>query len=286
METTRIIKDKLFSGFVIGCGLLMLGLLFLGLFLILKKGLSSVSLDFILTPMSEGGISGGVYYQILGTFILLGATLFIVLPISFATALLRSVYLKKSSAQKALTLFLYVSNGIPSIIFGLFGFFFFVKFLGWGKSWLTGGFLLAFMILPTVALTLSEGINRVSDEYIENARALGLGTTHIILSVLIPQSFSSFMSGLLLGLARAVGETAPILFTATIFAGATIPKGVVDSPVLSLPYHIFTLTQESYHAQALNNAWASACILIGVVFLLSFLALPFRIKAYEEAKNS
>ncbi len=283
-DSIRTLKENFFTGFVFVSGLITLGFLAAALGLVTFKGFRAVSPAFLFTAMREGGVSGGILYQIAGTVILALTTLSIVLPIAWGVALLRSVYIPNTALRQGLSFFLYTLNGIPSILFGIFGFFLFVKGLGWGKSWLTGGILLAMMILPAVAMNLSEGMDRIPKDYIENARALGLSRSQLIWSVLAPQSFSSFMSGLLLGLGRAAGETAPVIFTATVFAGAFIPKGITDNPVLSLPYHIFNLAQESYQPQALQNAWGSAFVLIAMVFFFNLAQLPFRLRFHEEAE--
>src|SRR5204863_4232064 len=127
---------------------------------------------------------------------------------------------------------------------------FFMRFLGWGKSWLAGGLLLAVMILPTLALALAERIESLPGRYLEAAAGLGLSRSQIVWSVILPQSLSGLLSGTLLGLARAAGETAPILFTAAVFSGAGLPHGIRDNPVMALPYHIFVLAQDSFQAGA------------------------------------
>jgi len=104
----------------------------------------------------------------------------------------------------------------------------FVRYLDWGKSWLAGGIVLGIMIIPTIAIMIAHRISSIPRETIEAARGLGLQQGQVIRSVIIPQSASAIASGTLLGLARAAGETAPILFIATIFAGATLPKGIMD----------------------------------------------------------
>jgi phosphate transport system permease protein len=91
------------------------------------------------------------------------------------------------------------------------------------------------------------------------------------------------ITGSLLGLARAAGETAPIMFTCTIFAGATWPQGIKDSPVLTLPYHIFTLAQDSFDPAVGSKLWGAALVLLALVLLLSLIALPSRLKLHEEA---
>lgn len=284
MPFIRTTKDKFFHLFVFGAGTCTIFILLATLSLVFIKGAQSITLQFLITPMRSGGSEGGILYQFIGTIILLMTTLAIVTPLSVGTALSKSVYLKSKIGKKMITLLLHILNGVPSILFGLFGFFFFVKFLGWGKSWLTGGILLAMMIYPLVTISLSEGIDRIPKEYIENAKSLGLSQSAIIYSVILPQSISLFFSGLLLGLARAAGETAPIMFAATIFAGATVPSAIKESPVLSLPYHILNLAQESFQPQALQNAWGSAAVLVSIVIILSLCALPLRMKTHEEAK--
>jgi phosphate transport system permease protein len=181
---------------------------------------------------------------------------------------------------------LYLLNGVPSILFGLLGLVVFVLFLGWGKSWLTGGILLGIMILPTVAVALAERIQSLPRQYLEAAAGLGLSQSQIVWSVILPQSFSGWITGSLLGLARAAGETAPIMFAATIFAGATWPHGVKESPVLSLPYHIFILAQDTFDPAAGAKVWGAAVVLLLLVFSLSLIALPFRLRLHEEARHA
>jgi phosphate transport system permease protein len=120
-------------------------------------------------------------------------------------------------------------------------------------------------------------------KYVEAAAGLGLRPSQIIWSVILPQSWSGLITGSLLGVARAAGETAPIMFTATIFAGASLPHGIRESPVLSLPYHIFILAQDSFDPGVGAKLWGSALVLLILVFALSMIALPFRLRLHDEA---
>jgi len=172
---------------------------------------------------------------------------------------------------------------LPSIVFGLFGFIVFVQGCGWGKSWLVGGIVLALSMLPTVALALIDRLKAIPAKYVEAAAGLGLSRTQIIWAVLLPQSWGGLLTGLFLGLARSAGETAPIMFTATIFAGATLPRGIHDSPVLSLSYHIFILAQDSFDPAVGAKLWGAALVLLALVFTLSLAALPSRLRLHEEA---
>ncbi|PIQ87151.1 MAG: phosphate ABC transporter permease [Candidatus Omnitrophica bacterium CG11_big_fil_rev_8_21_14_0_20_45_26] len=283
---SRTLKNQLFITFSRLSGFFVLALLAGVIGVIAVKGMGAISFNFIFSPMQEGGLSGGIIFQIAGTIILITTALVISLPLATGAAIVKSIYWKDTRQAGAYQFFLYVLNGMPSILLGVFGFFFFVKFLGWGKSWLTGGILLAIMILPVAAISIAGGMERIPREYIDNARALGLSTPQIIRSVYLPQSFSSMLSGLFLGLARAVGETAPIMFTATVFAGAVWPDGIIENPVLSLPYHIFNLVQESYDPRAASNAWGSALVLMVFASVFSMLTIIFRLSAHEEARGS
>ena len=103
--------------------------------------------------------------------------------------------------------------------------------------------------------------------------------------MILPQSLGGLVTGSLLGLARAAGETAPIMFTATIFAGAHLPDGIKESPVLSLPYHIFILAQDSFDPSVGAKVWGTAVVLLALVCGLSLIALPLRLRIHEEARN-
>lgn len=249
------------------------------------RGAGALSLEFLTDSMREAGSSGGILYNILGTLILLATALAVSLPIATALALLHGVYLRSERARERLWVALAVANGIPSILFGLFGLLVFVHTLGMGKSWLTGGILLGMMMVPTVAVTLAERIRALPAKYIEAAAGLGLSTARTVRSVVLPQCTGGLVTGSLLGLARVAGETAPILFTATVFAGVTLPRGVSDSPVLTLPYHIFVLSQDSLDLDARARVWSAALVLLALVLALSLVALPARLRSHEEARH-
>lgn len=269
------------------CALLSAAALFSIVAAILFKGLPALSWRFLTEQIKLVGADGGIFYNLIGTFILISTALATAAPLAVAISLTHGVYLhRKSRIRRCLELFLHVLNGVPSILLGLFGLIVFVGFLHLGKSWLTGGILLGIMILPTVTVALMERIASIPGSYLEAAVALGLTQTQIIFSVILRQSFSGLLTGSLLGLARAAGETAPIMFTATIFAGAGFPTGIKESPVLSLPYHIFILAQDSFDPAVRTKIWATAIVLLGLVFGLSLIALPFRLKLHEEAHHA
>lgn len=275
--------DRLLA-FVCGASALFVCALLLGLVAVIwQRGSPALSWHFLTEQIRQVGAQGGIFYNLVGTTILIVSAIAICAPIAVGLALVERIFLRSAPARRALTIFLYTLNGLPSIVFGIFGFVVFVKWCGWGKSWLTGGILLAAMILPTVTIALIERIKALPRQYVEAAAGLGLSESQIIWAVILPQSWSGLLTGSLLGLARAAGETAPIMFTATIFAGATLPHGIKDNPVLSLPYHIFVLAQDSFDPSVGAKLWGAALVLLGLVLLLSLIALPSRLKMHEEA---
>ena len=265
------------------CASVAVGILVGLVAVIAQRGAPAISWTFLTEQIRLVGAAGGIFWNVIGTLLLLATALGVCLPLAVALALVERVWLRKTRARRLVRTALYTLNGVPTIVFGIFGFIVFVQWCGWGKSWLAGGFVLALGMLPTVAVALIERLHAIPVKYIEAAAALGLRESQIIWSVLLPQARGGLITGSLLALARAAGETAPIMFTATIFAGATLPHGVKDSPVLSLPYHIFILAQDSFDPAVGAKLWGAALVLLGLVFSLSLAALPSRLRAHEEA---
>jgi phosphate transport system permease protein len=165
--------------------------------------------------------------------------------------------------------------GIPPIVYGLCGLIVLVHIFSWGISLLTGMVILAVIILPMLLLNSINAIARIPTEKTEAARSLGLSDGQLIRRVWLPAAWPARMTGLLLGMARALSETAPILFTATVFSGVSWPDSLL-SPVTSLQTHIFYLAQEGANAEAVDIAWASAVILVVLVTALSITASALR----------
>jgi phosphate transport system permease protein len=258
-------------------GLLCLGIVTAVLGWIILRGAPHVDLHFFWEASRESGLAGGIRYQIAGTIILMLTTLAVAVPLSIGLALAATVYLPRGAARSALQGFLQLLNAMPSILFGIVGYLFFFHYLGWGKSWLAGGLVLGWMILPTVTISLIKSMEAIPLKQIHAAAGLGMRRGQIIRSIYLPQSVRGLFTGSFLGLARAAGETAPILFVATVFAGVSLPEGIRDSPVLALPYHIFVLAQDSLQAGAIENLWATAFVLVALVIGLSLTVLPFRL---------
>jgi phosphate transport system permease protein len=274
---TRALKNRLFYSLNYFAVALSLGVLLFLLGVILIKGIQSVNFDFLLTESSSFGAKGGILFQILGSLLLVAVAALISFPIAFGTAIFKSEYIISNSGKKMCNILIYGINGVPSIIFGIFGLIVFVNLLDTGISWFIGSIILAMMILPTITIAAYQTINGIPESYRESAYALGFTKWQVISKVLIPQGVKGAITGLLLGLARAIGETAPIMFIATAFSGIQLPSCLFE-PVVTLPTHILALAQQATNSQALANAWGSSFVLICLVLIFSISALYSRIK--------
>ena len=159
----------------------------------------------------------------------------------------------------------------------------FCQFLGIGVSWLTGSLILGTMILPTMHIAILEAIEGFPDHYQETGISLGLKPSQKINAIVIPQSVGGIVTGVLLGFARAGGETAAIMFTATAFSGVTLPKSITE-PVTTLQTHILVLAQEATNPATLANAWGASSVLLGIVFLFTLGAKSIRNRLTSEPK--
>ena len=226
--------------------------------------------------LSSGASGGGIRGQLAGTALLVVVAGVLAAPVGLGLGLVTSEYVRPAAGRglRALTLTL---GGVPSILLGLWGYWLFSVRLGWGKSWLAGAIVLAVVAVPPVAVAVAAAVAALPPGRREAALALGLRRDQLLRSVLVPQAVPGLVTGLLLGLARAAGETAPLLFTATVFSGAPVlPSGVRQSPVAALPTHIFVLAQDAADPSAMRAAWGAALALVVLAGLLVAGAVPAR----------
>jgi phosphate transport system permease protein len=257
------------------------------LWVIVTKGARAITPEFLTTGTLEAGAAGGILWQLAGTLLLVGTAAGFAAPFATALAVTKSYLLRRDGiAERALGFGLQLLNSVPSVLFGVLGLLVFTRHFGWGKSWLAGGLLLGAMIVPTAAVMLAHRIESLPREQFEAARGLGLRRGQVIRAVILPQGAAALLSGLLLGLARAAGETAPILFVAAVFSGATLPTAIKEQPVLALPYHILVLAQDSFHESARMNLWGAVLVLVTVVSLLGVLSIPLRRKFHNAADHA
>ncbi|SHG48398.1 phosphate transport system permease protein [Thermosyntropha lipolytica DSM 11003] len=234
---------------------------------IVVKGFSVLSLDFIFTPPSRAGKEGGISTTIVSTLYLVLGSLLIAVPVGVASAVYLEEYARKNSR------FAYIVNltaetlaGIPSIVFGLFGFVFFVIFLGWGWSILSGAMTMAIMILPTITRTSQEAILAVPREYRENSLALGASKWQTIRKIVLPSALPGIATGIILSIGRAVGETAALLLTAGSSLG--MPMSITD-PARTMAVHLYILAMEGI---SLERAFGTAFVIIVLILIINYAA--------------
>jgi len=220
------------------------------------------------------GLEHGLFGQIAGSLLLMFGAAVIAAPVALGLTLFTRLHLTPRR-QALVASLLHLLQGVPPIVFGLCGLILFVHLLHWGISLLAGMVILAIIILPVLALNSLHALKSIPPEQTEAARSLGLHDDQLICRVWLPAAWPGMLTGLLLGMTRAMSETAPILFTATVFSGVIWPDSLFK-PVTTLQTHIFYLAQEGANAQVVGVAWGAACVLIALILALSAAALPLR----------
>jgi phosphate transport system permease protein len=230
---------------------------------IIWHGLSHISWTFLTAPPENAGRRGGIGPILVSTSLILAVCLGVSIPIGVGTAVLLAEFTSDRSLFGRLTRrSLDVLAGVPSIVFGLFGNAFFCKTLGLGFSILSGGLTLACMVLPILIRSTEEGFRAVPPNYRLSAAALGLSRTTTLLHLLLPAAVPGLLVGLVLGVGRAIAETAALIFTSGYVD--RMPESLLDSG-RTLSIHIFDLSMNVSGGDA--NAYASALVL--VVLLLA-----------------
>ncbi len=219
---------------------------------------------------------GGILPCIVGTFLLAFGSMLIAFPLGVASA----VYLNEYGGRKPWTRYLRlgISNlaGVPSVVFGLFGLAFFVTFLGMGVSLLAGMLTLAVLTLPVIINTTEEALRQVPDAWREASLALGATRSQTIARVVLPAAVPGMLTGAILGLARAAGETAAIMFTAAVFFTPRMPDSVFSS-VMALPYHMYVLATAGTEIEKTRPLqYGTALVLLVLVLGMNLVAIIIR----------
>lgn len=261
-------------------------LLFLGIIIfdIVSKGWSSLSWEFISTSPKKAMTEGGILPAILGTVMLTLLTAVFCIPFGVACAIYLNEYAKDNLLTKTIRASIRNLSGIPSIIYGLFGLALFVQGMNLGTSMLSAGLTLGLLSLPYIITTTEEALRRIPNSMRE--AALGVGATQFesIKDVVLPEALPGILTGVVLTLSRAAGETAPILFTGVAFF-ITGKSGNINQEFMALPYHLYMLsTQHQAIEQVRPLAYGTALVLIIVVFLLSLTAFYIRHKYSKHGK--
>jgi len=243
---------------------------------ILKNGLPAISWKFLSGYPRRSGSEGGIFPAIVGTFYLVTVTIIIALPLGMAAAIYLSEYAKQDRYTRLIRLAIITLSGVPSIVFGLFGLGVFVLFLHFGASILAGSLTLASMILPTIIVSSEEALRAVPQSLREGSIALGATKWETIYKNVLPYSIPGMLTGSILGIGRAAGETAPILLTVAAFYLPRLPHSIFDQ-VMALPYHLYVLATQLPDVEKVRPLqYGTALVLLCLVLGMSLTAIVMR----------
>jgi len=264
MKLSRHTTQEFAKGIIWGAALLTLGIMLWILFQILRDGLPLLHLNFFLDAPRQMGRTGGIFSTIVGTLALTAVAIVIATPLGVGTAVYLREYTRGESRVNRLVRFgTDCLAGVPSIIFGLFGFVFFVIYLGLGWSILSGGLTLAAMILPTIICTADEAIKAIPHSYKEVSFALGGTRWQTVARVILPNAIPGILTGVLLGVGRSVGETAAVILTAG--SSLLVPTSLF-SPTRTMAVHFYILAREGI---SMETAYATGAALILLILLIN-----------------
>ncbi|MFD2162403.1 phosphate ABC transporter permease PstA [Paradesertivirga mongoliensis] len=268
------IKDTAFKFFAIACtffGLLVLAVL---LYDILSKGLTRIDLDFITNLPSRRAASAGIYTALLGMIWILVLTVIIAFPIGIAAGIYLEEYGKRNRFANFIEINIANLAGVPSIIYGILGLELFGRILGLGNSILTGSLTLSLLVLPLIIVSTREAIKAVPKSIREAAYGLGATKWQTIYSIVLPSSFGGILTGLILAISRAVGETAPLIVIGALVYVPFAPTNPMDEFTV-LTIQIFNWVTRP-QAGFVTNAAAAIIILLLFTFMMNGIAVILR----------
>ncbi|MBC8052223.1 MAG: phosphate ABC transporter permease PstA [Sphingobacteriaceae bacterium] len=268
------IKDTAFKFFAIACtffGLLVLAVL---LYDILSKGLTRIDWDFIVNLPSRRAANAGIYTALLGMIWILILTVIIAFPIGIAAGIYLQEYGKKNRFANIIEINIANLAGVPSIIYGILGLELFGRILGLGNSILTGSLTLSLLVLPLIIVSTREAIKAVPSSIREAAYGLGATKWQTIYSIVLPSSFGGILTGLILAISRAVGETAPLIVIGALVYVPFAPTNPMDEFTV-LTIQIFNWVTRP-QAGFVTNAAAAIIILLLFTFMMNGIAVVLR----------
>ncbi|MGA2534187.1 MAG: phosphate ABC transporter permease PstA [Candidatus Aminicenantales bacterium] len=260
------------------CLYLVLAVLLLFLYDIGRKGGGAISWEFLTQAPRKGMTQGGIFPAIFGTFLVTLITALLAVPLGMCAAIYLNEYARQGRLTRLIRLSIRNLSGVPSIVYGLFGVILFVNILRFGTSVLSAGLTLGLMTLPWTITASEEALKTVPNSYREGALALGATKWQSIRTNVLPYAVPGMLTGTVLGLARAAGETAPILFTGAAFFLPYLPKSLGDQ-FMALPYHLYIMaTQHHQIEQVRPIAYGTALVLIALVLGMNMTAVVIRFR--------
>jgi len=246
------------------------------IFDVVLHGLPAINWEFLSGYPRRSGAEGGILPAIVGTLCLVLGTIVVALPLGMAAAVYLCEYAHQGRFTRTLRLAIVTLAGVPSIVFGLFGLGLFVLFLRFGASILAGSLTLACVILPTIIVSSEEALRAVPQSLREGSLALGATKWQTIYKNVLPYSIPGMLTGAILGIGRAAGETAPILLTVAASYFPRLPSSVFDQ-VMALPYHLYVLATQHPEADKVRPLqYGTALVLIALVLGVSLVAILLR----------
>jgi phosphate transport system permease protein len=243
---------------------------------LLFNGAGAINWTFLSEVPRDSMTKGGIFPCILGTFLLSFGAMIVAFPWGVASAIYLHEYATPGTAVRIIRLGINNLAGVPSVVFGLFGLAFFVTWLKLGVSIVAGALTLGALILPVIIGTAEEALRAVPATYREASLALGATKWQTVYRVVLPAAFPGMLTGSILGISRAAGETAAIMFTAAVFFTPRMPSSLLD-PVMALPYHIYVLATAGTEIEATRPLqYGTALVLIALVFGMNLIAIFYR----------
>jgi phosphate transport system permease protein len=272
----RYLQQSLFFGVVrLSAFIITLALLGIIIFL-LVNGFRAITWDFLTLPPLDSMTKGGIMSAFVGTFYLTVGAVFAALPLGVVSAIYLTEYARHGRFIRIIRIGVNCLAGVPSVVFGLFGLGFFVVFLKFGSSILSGALTLGILILPTIIGAAEEALKAVPQTFREASLALGVSKWRTISRIVLPSALPGILTGAILGVGRAAGETAPIMFTAAAFFTAVLPQSIFDE-VMALPYHIYVLATAGTHIEQTRPLqYGTALVLIALVLGIDLVAIIIR----------
>ena len=269
-------NEKIVEGVIKLVGILSILPVFLILGYIIYKGIPAISWNFLTDMPSDGMRSGGIYPAIIGTLWLTLGTIIFSVPFGILTGIYLVEYAKDNFLTRIINLTIINLAGIPSIIYGLFGMALFVIFLGLDVSVLSGSLTLGIMCLPVIITSTRESLLAIPNHLREASLALGATKWETITKVILPAALPGTLTGVILSISRAAGETAPIMFTAVAFYLPFLPESVWDQ-VMALPYHLFVISTQVPN-MPLKNMEGTLFVLVVITISFNLLVAAIRYK--------
>ena len=241
---------------------------------IVVRGFRAINWEFLTAMPRDGMKSGGIFPAIVGTLLLTAGTALVAIPIGVGAAIYLSEYARDTWLTRAIRLAIVNLAGIPSVVYGLFGLGLFVLFLQLGTSILAGSLTLAIMTLPVIISTAEEALRAVPVEFRTVSASLGGSRWQGIRNVVLPQALPGIITGVILGLLRAAGETAPILFTVAAFYLPQLPRSPFDQ-TMALPYHLYVISTQ-IPGMPMRVQYGTALVLLVLVLSMNLVATTVR----------